>query len=87
MGHYRLLYKRQAVDDIHRLTPQVQKRLKKKLEFFITQDDPLEFAQRLTKPADAQYRFRVGDFRVLFDSDGSDLVVLHVQHRREVYRR
>jgi mRNA interferase RelE/StbE len=87
VGRFRLVYKRQAFEDIQGLTPQVQRRLKKKLDFFIAQEDPLQFAQPLTKPADAQYRFRVGDFRVLFDVDGSDIIVLHVQHRRDVYRR
>jgi mRNA interferase RelE/StbE len=87
VGRFRLLYKRQAFDDIRALTPQVQRRLNKKSDFFIAQEDPLQFAQPLTKPADAQYRFRVGDFRVLFDVDGFDIMVLHVQHRREVYRR
>lgn len=34
------------------------------------------------------YRLRVGDYRVLFSIDGSELVVLVVKvgHRREVYR-
>jgi mRNA interferase RelE/StbE len=31
-------------------------------------------------------RLRVGDYRVLFDSDGSTMTVLRVAHRREAYR-
>ena len=87
MSAYKLLYKKLAVKDIRTLTPQIQKRLKAKLEFFIAQDNPLEFAEPLTKPADAQYRFRVGNYRVLFDIEDGNIVVLHIQHRREVYRR
>lgn len=87
MPHYRLLYKKGAVDDIKHLTPQIQKRLKNKLEFFVKQDDPLQFARQLTRPADAQYRFRVGNYRVLFDVEGEDLIILHIQHRKDVYRR
>ncbi len=33
-----------------------------------------------------EYRFRVGDFRIIFDLDGDNLVILRVGHRREVYR-
>jgi mRNA interferase RelE/StbE len=84
---YRLLYKKPAVKAIQKLTPQLQERLKLKLEFFITQTNPLDFAEPLTKPADAQYRFRVGNYRVLFDVQGKDIVVLYLQHRREVYRK
>lgn len=82
-----LLYKKPAVKDIQKLSPQVKKRLKIKLEFFTAQKDPLAFAEPLTKPADAQYRFRIGDYRVLFDVEGVNIVILHIQHRREVYRK
>ena len=87
MASYRLSYKKPAVKAIQKLTPAVRARLKQKLEWFIAQPDPLVFAHPLTKPADAQYRYRVGDYRVLFDVSGSDIIVLFVQHRREVYRK
>jgi len=86
MSSYQLLYKKPAAKDVHKLPIQIQKRLKSKLEWFAEQTDPLCFAEPLTKPADAQYRFRVGSYRVLFDVEGNNLVILHVQHRREVYR-
>ena len=76
-----------AVKSIQKLTPQIKKRLKIKLEFFINQDDPLIYAKALTKPADAQYRFRVGNYRVLFDVEGDKIIVLLVQHRRDVYKK
>lgn len=84
---WRLRYKKPAAREIRKLSPPIRKRLGAKLKFFEDQRDPLEFAERLTKPADAQYRFRVGNYRVLFDVEGHDIVVLHVQHRREVYRK
>lgn len=87
MARFELLYKKQAVKDIQKLDKQVQKRLKSKLEWFIDQENPVDFASTLTKPADAQYRFRGGSYRVLFDIEGSNIVILHVQHRREVYRK
>ena len=87
MPIYRLLYKKPAVEDIQKLSKPIRKRLKTKLEWFVGQQNPLEFAEPLTKPADAQYRFRVGSYRVLFDVEGKNIVVLHVQHRREVYRK
>ena len=86
MKQYRLRYKKQAVKDIQKLPSSIKKRLKNKLEFFISQDDPLQFARSLTKPADAQYRSRVGDYRILFDIEGGDIIILHVQHRKDVYR-
>lgn len=87
MATFDLQYKKPAVKDIKSLSPQARKRLGDKLEFFFTQDNPLDFAEPLTKPADAQYRYRVGDYRILFDVEDRNIVVLRVQHRREVYRR
>lgn len=87
MPRLSLAYKKQAVKDIRKLPKQVQKRLKTKLEWFINQDDPISFASALTKPADAQYRFRVGSYRILFDIEEDIVVILHVQHRREIYRK
>jgi len=84
---YRLLYKRTAEKDIKKLSLQIQKRLKIKLDWFIAQENPLLFAESLTKSVDAQYRFRIGNYRVLFDVEGENIVILHVQHRREVYRK
>lgn len=81
------MYKKPAVKSIQKLAPQIKKRLKLKLEFFIEQDDPLAFAKTLTKPADAQYRFRIGNYRVLFDVEGNNIVILLVQHRKDIYKR
>ncbi|MDZ4853875.1 MAG: type II toxin-antitoxin system RelE/ParE family toxin [Nitrospirota bacterium] len=33
------------------------------------------------------YRFRIGDYRVVFDIEGDEIVVLRVGHRRDIYRR
>lgn len=82
-----LTYKKPAVRAIGKLAPPVKKRMGAKLDWFASQPDPLKFAKALTQPADASYRFRVGDYRVLFDLEGDQIVVLLVQHRRDVYRR
>lgn len=40
-------------------------------------------------PALGGYRFRIGDYRVIFDLEGEDedIVVLRVGHRSLIYRR
>ncbi len=32
------------------------------------------------------YRFRVGNYRVIFDLDDEQIVILRVGHRRDIYR-
>lgn len=87
MSVYQLLYKKPVAKEIAKLPSQIKKRLKLKLEWFVGQDDPLRFAEPLTKPADAQYRFRVGNYRALFDVEDRNIVILHIQHRKDVYRK
>ena len=84
---FQVRYSKPAEKEIRKLSPQIRKRIKAKLEFFYSQKDPLVFAERLTKPNDAQYRWRIGVYRVLFDFDGKLITILRVQHRREVYKK
>jgi len=47
----------------------------------------LKYAQKLSDPRLGTYRFRVGEYRVIFDVEGSDIVILRVGHRKEIYRK
>ncbi len=75
-----------AAKDIKKCTPVLRKRLQTKLTFYAAQDDPLAAARKLVDSPDAEYRFHIGNYRILFDVDGDTIVVLRVQHRSEVYR-
>ena len=82
---YRLVYTRRAVKDIEKLDWSVTQRIGKTLLRY--ESDPIKYAEKLTDPALGTYRFRIGDYRVIFDLQGSDIVVLRVGHRRELYKR
>ena len=49
--------------------------------------DPLKYAEPLKQSELRSYRFRIGDYRVVFDLEGDQIVILRVGHRREIYRR
>lgn len=82
---YRLIYTRRAVKDIEGLDPKTKDRIDKTLRRY--EKDPLNFAEKLTHSDLGSYRFRIGDYRIVFDVQGQDIVVLRVGHRREIYRR
>ncbi|MCX5807033.1 MAG: type II toxin-antitoxin system RelE/ParE family toxin [Proteobacteria bacterium] len=82
---YRLVYTQRAVRDIGKLEVNVKKRIGKTLMRY--QDAPLDYAESLTDSSLGSYRFRVGDYRIIFDIEGRDIVVLRVGHRRELYKR
>ena len=81
---YELIYTRRAVKDIQVLDRLTQKRLAKKLEEF--KKDPLRFSEKLIHAKLGQFRFRIGDYRIIYDLMGSKIVILRVGHRREIYR-
>ena len=87
---FSLVITKRAKKDILALPTLEARRIVKKLRFFIASPDPLSYAKPLTNTAVAQYRFRVGDYRVLFDVDARGnitiLTVLAVQHRKDVYQ-
>jgi mRNA interferase RelE/StbE len=82
---YRLTYTLRAVRDIEGLDSRIKKRIENTL--LRCQKDPLRYAERLTQSKLGTYRFRIGDYRVVFDLEGEEIVVLRVGHRREIYKR
>lgn len=80
---YKLYYTKSAFKDIRKLDAVARKKVKSKLELFSKY--PLSHARRLTDPALGKFRWRVGDYRVVFDLKGSKIIILRVGHRKEVY--
>jgi len=81
---YRLVYTRRAIRDIEALDPMIKQRIGSALNRY--EENPLRFAERLTNPKLGTFRFRIGNYRVIFDLEGRDIVVLRVGHRRDIYR-
>jgi mRNA interferase RelE/StbE len=73
-----------AKRQLKKLEINIQERIVDKLRFFISQSDPLQFAEPLTG-YDA-YRFRVGDYRVTFQLEDDAARVLSIRRRDEAYR-
>ena len=86
---YRLFYAQSARDDLKKLDRNIAKRILRKLDFFINQKNPIEFAKRLRNSSIGDYRFRVGDYRIIFDVDSKGMIkilmILRIKHRKDVY--
>jgi mRNA interferase RelE/StbE len=83
--NYTLVYTRRAEKDINKLHPSLKQRIGKTL--LKLQVNPIGHSEKLTDPKIGTYRFRIGDYRVIFDIEGSDVVILRVGHRKEIYRK
>ena len=82
---YRLVYTQTAVKDIQGLEEKIKRRIAKTLLRY--SEDPFKYAEKLTDSRLGNYRFRVGDYRIIFDLEESDISVLRVGHRKEIYRK
>ncbi len=76
----------QAKKDIDALEPVLKKRLGKKLQQVADLDTIHAHAKRLVESQIGDYRLSIGNYRVLFDLHEQTLVILRVQHRKDVYR-
>jgi mRNA interferase RelE/StbE len=82
---YKLEISDKAIKDLKKLDKVVQKRIVKKIKFFMNEADPLQFSKTLVNSKDGDYRWRIGNFRVVFDEDGNKIKLLRIQHRKDVY--
>jgi mRNA interferase RelE/StbE len=79
---YEIVYLNDAIASLKRMSPEVSRRIINKVErmrYGLSGD-----VKRL-KAFVPNYRLRVGDWRVLFEIDGQNIVVHEVKHRSEAY--
>ena len=82
---YNLVYTKRAVRDIKKLDSTIKKRVGTTLLKY--KENPLDYAETLKNSDLGTYRFRIGDYRVIYDIARNDVVVLRVGHRREIYKK
>ena len=81
---YRLVYTKSTLRDIKKLDRVVRKMLKNKIEIY--SKFPMKHARSLIDARIGSYRWRVGNYRIVFDIEEKDIVILRIRHRREVYK-
>ena len=81
---YEVVFTQRAGRDFKSVDREMQNRITTRLNEY--SKEPLKYARKLINPKIGTYRFRIGDYRVVFDIEGSDLVILRVGHRSEIYK-
>lgn len=79
-------FTRTSLKKLKRFPKDIQERIIKKLDYFCSQDDPLRFADSLTRSDLGQHRFRIGEYRVVFDVERNTLVIHDVDNKKDIYR-
>jgi mRNA interferase RelE/StbE len=85
---WKLEYTEKSKEDLKNINLLTQKRIIKKLDFFINSEKPLFFAEKLINSLYGEYRFRVWDYRILFDVDKQWqlIIIAIIWHRKEIYK-
>lgn len=80
----RVYFSLTAEDQLTSLPRRAQIRIVEKIEYYAQQPEPLKFAERLSGVE--AFRFRVGDYRIIFEVLNGFLWVLAIKRRDEAYR-
>ena len=83
-AEFRLVFTDRARRDIEQLDTLARKRIGKSI--CALESGPLAKSKKLIESKLGTFRYRIGDYRVIFDLHGKDVVILRVGHRREIYR-
>ncbi len=79
-------YTKSAIIDLQSLPRDTQRRVAQKMRFYAEVENPLRFAEKLTDHKDADFRFRIGDYRIKFDVIENQIFVLKIKHRKDIYK-
>ena len=82
---YNITFKKTVEKDLKRISKQNAKRILDKIDTELSKHPDRYPA--LTGPFAGLRKFRVGDYRVIFAIIDSDVLILRVQNRKDVYRK
>ena len=83
---YKVLFSKEAYKDIQKIDHTVKHQLYKKILYFKGLDDIKVVAKKLHNHDIGEYRLRVGNFRIIFDLNKHTIIILRIQHRKDVYK-
>lgn len=81
---YNIVFTNKAIKDVENLPNNIQHRIVEKLKEYSM--NPFDYSRKLSDTKIGSYRFRVGDYRIVFDVDKETIVILRVGHRKEIYK-
>jgi len=86
----KIVYTKKSIKDLQKLDRIVaqKKKIVKKVKYYSEQEDLFSFAKKLSSPFDDLYRFRVGEYRIIFEIDKDSrlvlLIILKISHRKDI---
>lgn len=86
---YKVIYTQKARKDLKNLDQGIADRIIRKINQYKKTEKPLFFAKNLKNSPLGHFRFRIGDYRAIFDIDENNnikiLLILTIGHRKDIY--
>jgi mRNA interferase RelE/StbE len=82
----KIIFAPSALRGLEKLAPAIQERIIAKLDFYLAQKNPLQYAEKMKDSKYGDWRFRIGDYRVLFDVEKDTANILKLGDRKEIYK-
>lgn len=87
---WRIQYSKSAWEDLKILDTKTARKIILKIKYFSVQENLFHFAKKLNPPLENLYRFRIGDYRAIFEIKSKKeinlLLILRIKHRGDIYR-
>ena len=86
MSNYSVSFKASAAKELKKLPPELQHRIADGIERLVK--DPRISGVVKLKGNDDLYRFRVGEYRIIYNINDlkQKITIVRIRHRRDVYR-
>ena len=83
---YRAVWTLEAIKGLKRVDRKTAEKLKEKIDTYLTRD-PHNLGKPLVADFSGQYRYRFGNYRVVYEIKQKEVLILIIKvgHRREVY--
>ena len=83
---YTVHYHPEISKDISSFPQNIKSRIKKAIEQRLARD-PIKFGEPLRRSLKGYRKMRVGDYRIIYRIESSEIIVLKIGLRKEVYQK
>jgi len=81
---YKVLLTKRSLKDFESIDRYMQNTIAVKLKEY--SKEPQKYGEKLINHKIGTYRFKIRDYRVIFDIDNNNLVILRIGHRKSIYK-
>ena len=87
MALYKINWKSSSEHDLRKIDKQYIPRILDAIESLA--DNPFPSQSKKLKDSESGFRLRIGDYRIIYqvDSEKKEIIIYHLRHRKDAYRR